>query len=320
MNDNEIIKMYNENGIQYLIDHYGMDEHKIRKVLKDNNVDRKPLRFGKELTDRLIKLYCDGYTQEKIGETLCIAEGTVGKVLLRNNIPLRSYSENNQRYKRNSNYFDLIDNSNKAYILGLLYADGCNHREHNSITLSLQDTDYEVVYRTKQELEYEGPISFIDKKKNKEIYHNQYRLCINDPHMSSQLEKLGVVNAKSLVLQFPRWLDEELIPHFVRGYFDGDGCIYNDLKRQKTQIQIVGTFEFCQGLSEQLYKLGCKHCVRQPRQSKGRNTYIVAINGNVSSNIFLSWIYKDADIYMQRKYEKYIYMMENFTKRRSHVA
>ena len=32
-----------------------------------------------------------------------------------------------RKYNVNDNYIDIIDNQNKAYILGFLYADGCNY-------------------------------------------------------------------------------------------------------------------------------------------------------------------------------------------------
>jgi intein/homing endonuclease len=43
--------------------------------------------------------------------------------------------------------------------------------------------------------------------------------------LHDDLVKHGCVEKKSLILQFPKDLSQELISHFVRGYFDGDGCI-----------------------------------------------------------------------------------------------
>ena len=52
-----------------------------------------------------------------------------------------------------------------------------------------------------------------------------YRLQIGSSQWFQSLSALGYTPAKSLTLQFPR-VPSRHIPHFVRGYFDGDGCVY----------------------------------------------------------------------------------------------
>ena len=57
-------------------------------------------------------------------------------------------------------------------------------------------------------------------------YNNKYIFGahITSDKMFSDLCKHGCVPNKSLILTFPV-ITEELIPHFIRGYFDGDGGI-----------------------------------------------------------------------------------------------
>lgn len=45
--------------------------------------------------------------------------------------------------------------------------------------------------------------------------------------MSSDIAKAGATQCKSHIIKFPNHsiLSPELIPHFIRGCFDGDGCI-----------------------------------------------------------------------------------------------
>ena len=58
----------------------------------------------------------------------------------------------------------------------------------------------------------------------------------------SDLNKLGVVERKSLILTFPteQQVPKHLMPHFIRGYFDGDGSVYKQ-KQGNTKIEIGGT-------------------------------------------------------------------------------
>lgn len=42
--------------------------------------------------------------------------------------------------------FDCIDNQDKAYILGL-YADGCNYMPKQTVSMSLQEEDFDILER-----------------------------------------------------------------------------------------------------------------------------------------------------------------------------
>jgi len=57
----------------------------------------------------------------------------------------KSVSQAQRKYSLNENYFDEIDTSNKAYILGFLYADGYNNRINNTVVLSLFKQDREIL-------------------------------------------------------------------------------------------------------------------------------------------------------------------------------
>ena len=55
-------------------------------------------------------------------------------------------------------------------------------------------------------------------------------------HLKEQLDKLGVTQRKSLTLTFPDFLNDDLMPHFIRGYFDGDGSVWEG-KRKKMMVK-----------------------------------------------------------------------------------
>ena len=165
--ENDIIQMYkNKEPIDDIIKKYNTEEHFIREVLKDNSIDRKRTSFSDELHDRIVYLYqVERCVYNYIEYQLLVSENGIKGTLKRRNIPLRTYSENNQKYKRNSHYFDQIDSENKAYYLGLLFADGNNFSKHNAITLSLQEEDGYIVEKFKDEIEYEGFIHYDEKSK-----------------------------------------------------------------------------------------------------------------------------------------------------------
>ena len=67
----------------------------------------------------------------------------------------------NRKYNVNDNYFDVIDNQNKAYILGFLYADGCNYK-NGYFKIDLQEEDKNMLEVFKKELNFEGNATRLD--------------------------------------------------------------------------------------------------------------------------------------------------------------
>ena len=64
--------------------------------------------------------------------------------------------------------------------------------------------------------------SRIGKNKN---WKTRYRLQIGSKEIFQDLEKLGMIQNKSKVMRFPD-VPVEYFPDFLRGYFDGDGCVH----------------------------------------------------------------------------------------------
>lgn len=66
--------------------------------------------------------------------------------------------------------------------------------------------------------------------------NNKDKSTVNFSSLSlcKDLTKLGAKRNKSLTLEFP---SDEIVPkkykhHFIRGYFDGDGCIWNGKRKR----------------------------------------------------------------------------------------
>lgn len=313
----QIIDDY-KNGISVnnIVSKNNTDEHYIRLILKKNQIDRQYNTFTKELKETIINYYLEGKLIKEIKYLLLVSETGIKKNIDRNNIPRQSYTIRNRKYSRNSFYFDSIDTPNKAYTLGLIFADGNNFTggRHYTITIVLQEEDKDVLERIRKEIEYEAPLKYCDMKKKKETYQNTYKLVIYDEHMSKQLIELGVINNKSLKIKFPNYISDELIPHFIRGYFDGDGGIYYDFKRNKARTSLCGTYDFISHVSEILHRIGIHNYIYHPKQSGDSNTYVMQTCGNKSSYQFLTWLYTNADIKMERKYQRYLDFCEKYNK------
>ena len=82
-------------------------------------------------------------------------------------------------------------------------------------------------------------------KKGKDIWKTPFRLTVNSYTLCQDLEKYGIVPRKSLILKFPNNISDEMLPHIIRGYFDGDGSIscykrkYKDAEASEIDDDVV---------------------------------------------------------------------------------
>lgn len=121
----------------------------------------------------------------------------------------------------NRDYFNKIDNPTKAYWLGFLYADGYTTGS-SRWGLELKYDDKSHMKKLLNELSFNGKI--------RERERNGVKSCLfqfNNSVTTNSLIALGVVNNKTTILQFPpsTLVNERYYPDFIRGFFDGDGCI-----------------------------------------------------------------------------------------------
>lgn len=168
-----------------------------------------------------------------------------------------------REYQINQKFFNTIDTEEKAYILGFLYADGCNYISSNGqkeIIACQLEQDKDILEKIKIALESTYPLYTEIQKENGKT---KYIFRVTSSELSDDLYKLGVVYKKSLILQFPEYnifKDQSLIRHFIRGYFDGDGCIwmgkpkYRDYTDKKTghtysRLSLATKFTFTGNIS-----------------------------------------------------------------------
>ena len=264
-----------------------------------------------EWLEDAIKLYTqDKLSYAQIGNLYGVGRKTVSKYLrnagVKSNPKYVTVSTDDAEKFRKYDYsvadhiFDNIDTEEKAYWLGFLYADGYVASERPTIELSLQESDYKTVekFRIFVGLE-EKPIS--KKVKHMETGDKvSYRFSFNSQSTKEALIKLGCFENKSTILKFPtnEQVPEDLLYHFIRGYMDGDGCIY--VAPNKIAVEFVGTEDFLTKLKE-FVNLGHGKVYDVSNKSNAKRTMYTG----VYALEFLKRIYCNATIYLERKFNKY---------------
>lgn len=283
---------------------YGIFANSVNRIIKRKGIANNQLiRVSKENIDKIIKDYQLGISTEKIAKQLNIDPQTACRILERNKIPLRSPSERTRTYIINEHYFDVIDTQNKAYFLGLLYADGCVSKKGYSTVLSLHKKDEGLVKQLSILIYNEEHVNYHEDSCCLEIYSK---------YMNETLTKHGCEPLKTFTIRFPTWLDDNLIPHFIRGYLDGDGCISAE---DRFAINFTSNAMFIRDLHDILEsKFNITSNIYSIGPNKNVLTKQLLINSNANKLNFLNLIYKDANIYMERKYQKYQYILNNLEK------
>jgi hypothetical protein len=119
-------------------------------------------------------------------------------------------------------YFDSIDTADKAYILGLLWADGTLDPNTCQVRLRLAAEDRTLLDEIGQRLGI-GRLHEIAPSGNAKS--DQVGLFISSKQIVSALQRLGLTPAKDYTLPQPVLPAAHLRGDFVRGLIDGDGCL-----------------------------------------------------------------------------------------------
>lgn len=257
--------------------------------------------------------YLNGYSTVEISKKYEVNNHLIGRILEKHNIPRTGVGR--RKYSLNEHYFDEIDSPEKSYILGLLYADGSNNEKKYTISISLQENDKDTLEKIRLLVESEKPLEYLDysnKHDNGYTYKNQYRLLFFSSYMCKTLKEKGVYPNKSLKLEFPIWIDEEYVRHFIRGYFDGDGCVCFS-NNGNCIVTITSTESFCSVFKNYIESLLKIHVTITDASCHNGITKVVSISGKNQVKKFLDYIYNDSTIHLERKYKLYKNKYYNFS-------
>ena len=186
--------------------------------------------FNNKYTKKQIYDFCYRNKQCQLPKKLSAAEKS------------KIQSQNARKYNINQDYFKTWSH-NMAYILGLWYADGCIYGG-KMFDITLHKKDKYILKQIAKELGYEGNLyDYVDRQ--------AARLNFSCVVIYKDIEALGGTERKSLTVTFPQ-VPEEYLHDFIRGYFDGDGCIMR-LKRNRINSAFTcGSKQFLDVLWEKL--------------------------------------------------------------------
>lgn len=208
----------------------------------------------------------------------------------------------------NDKYFEIISTKERAYFLGLIYADGYI-TDYSELGISLHFDDKYILEVLNEQL---GNVHNIKERIRKNSYNgydytsHTADLRIYSKPLCDDLIKHGIMPRKTKSNIFPL-IEDNLFSHFLRGYFDGDGCIYKHNKQGYNMVHFTcGSKSFLEYLFRKIEnKLNITGKIYKEKDKKYRLMYYK----QADAKILLEYIYKDSDgLRLERKYKKHLYI------------
>lgn len=217
-------------------------------------------------------------------------------------------------------FFDNIDSEEKAYLLGFFLADGFLT---NNFRLGIENSidDEEILLKFKENISPDAPLRYRDRKDNDIKRKKQVIFIITSEKMFNTLsKKYNIIQNKTYNPEFSFNFDlipTNLVRHFVRGFFDGDGSI-SFYKYNKTIYFnfsfIMNSLNFC----NQIAKLFSEKFDIIPviYEKKGKTCKYYTLRFSCDKNRYTKmqevyeYLYKDSNIYLKRKKEKFDLYLE----------
>lgn len=299
LNTNQIAKILNRN------------QSTVERYLKKNGYK---MNYGSRITKKdrnfIISQYINGLTCKDIWrqyyKDVYNSSAVIEKIIRNEGLSRGIYKK---EVIVNHDYFENIDNEHKAYWLGILTADGCiRHKTENSwyTKLEIQYKDKYLLEIFKKDIETDAIIK--DYKYGRK--HNAM-LIIYSKKWAEDLNKFDIVPNKTFKIHKLPNININLMKHFIRGYFDGDGCIMlykpNDQILRRLKISICGTKGFLNNLNIFLNKqIGTTKNKLIDMNKYGSNVFNLRYTSNNDVIKFCEYIYSDYTICLERKKNKYI--------------
>lgn len=197
----------------------------------------------------------------------------------------------------NRNAFDKIEIEEDAYILGFILADGYINEDRHFLSIKVQAKDVDIVEKINNYLQSDGQI----KDEIHGITGNIEKVVTyNSKQLVNNLKQYGLHQRKSTIEVPYTDMKDELLKHYIRGIIDGDGYII----KTRMVIGACGSKEVMTFIKDYLTKklnLDEDKDARVYFEEK-YSIYRLYFSKKASLKV-IEFLYKDANIYLNRKYE-----------------
>jgi len=247
----------------------------------------------------IIKLHADGFTQRRMAVELGCGITTVRRYWRR--LGLKGRSTGTRKFRLREDFFGDLEAEKPSYWLGFLLADGCLAKSagtRRAVRVFLKESDGGHLKKLQAAIGHRGRLVADDRE------HPRKGLVFNSTGMSRRLLGLGWQRYKengdpSIIGHVP----DCSFRHFLRGYFDGDGCLSRwSGKTSSWYVNIVCRHAGpLRSMDERVHSaIGLSGAVRR----RG-SVHELKWNGGSRLAVLLDWLYDGATVFLDRKHARY---------------
>ena len=230
--------------------------------------------------------------------------------------------------KFNKEYFDKIDSSDKAYWIGFIWSDGSvMYRKRKSeeylLKIDLAHRDYEHLKKFNENIEGEYEVKTYYNKTSFSEHSKICRISVYNKHFVKNLmDKYGIFSYRTDATKILSEIPKEYKKDFIRGIFDADGSFsaYTLIDKKKGYIlnkktlRFGATVEILRYIEDYLIENGVinnfKRKLTKRHEERDGCYFQLSLSGKQNVMDTLDLLYKNSDVFLDRKYEKYMKMKE----------
>lgn len=269
-------------------------------------------KVSEEIKQKIIKDYQNNISLRNLEKKYNVSRSTISLYLEREGIK-KIKGNHYRKYFHDEDFFEKIDSEEKAYWLGFMFADGYivdNEKRYgqDAFGLALAKDSIDSLEKFKKSIKATNPITWDTSKKGSQP---QGRLLMRSQKTVNDLIDKGCVKQKSLILRPPKNIPDDLIRHFIRGFFDGDGSL---IKYERTKnsiaysINITSTYEMVKWI-KQVFQMGQIFPEKRREQ-----TWYFTVGGNQQVIKLYHYLYDEATIWMDRKYNRFQELLNKYSE------
>ena len=172
------------------------------------------IKISNEIEHKIVNLYNEGYGVMELSDKFQLHRTTIQRVLKRHNVKLRKRTPAHY----NIHFFDEY-NINSCYWAGFIAADGYVRFDRANVSIHLSANDSSHLKKL------EILTSYVGKTR---VHDNDCCLSFAGEWFPKALaDNFDIYPRKTFNVTISNKIPKDMIPHFLRGYFDGDGCVTN---------------------------------------------------------------------------------------------
>lgn len=271
---------------------------------------------------KAIVLYKSGKGIKAIRDELRMDEVVIKKFLKQEGILLtQSQVVQRNKLKGGSVNHEALDvlTPDALYWIGFLYAEGHIEKDRPRISLTISEIDINHLEKFSKFFGKGLTVRKVEDrvmKSNGYVSNPTYRVAFSSERIYNRLKELGFTHLKTY----------ESIPNevckysrdFWRGMIDGDGCIYHMKgaipKYDKAALNLSGNKETINTFLNYITSLGISYDATNLGSKRSKVLFQTTLSANKVVINTLEVLYKNSSVYLERKYKKYLEMIEKYKK------